>query len=62
MKVGDLVANGQGRTGIVVGIGFCGRYSSYDKCPHSNPDVHVLSAARKCLWSYNALEVVSESR
>jgi hypothetical protein len=62
MKVGDLVRNGQGHTGIVTGIGYAGNCPSYDECPFLNPDVHVVTAHGKRLWSYKALEVISESR
>ena len=66
MKVGDLVKNGQGHTGIVTALGgihyreFMGP-NTID-CPWENPDVHVITASGKKIWSYNALEVVSESR
>jgi len=62
VKVGDLVMNGQGHTGIVMGLGYMGTAPSYDKCRWGNPDVHVMTANGKRLWSFNALEVVSESR
>jgi len=62
MKVGDLVMNGQGHTGIVTGVGYGGNCPSYDECPFLNPDVHVATANGKRLWSYKALEVISESR
>ena len=61
MKVGDLVRNGQGHTGIVTGIGYAGTCSSYEKSPCLNPDIHVLTVSGKRLWSYKALEVISES-
>ena len=62
MKLGDIVMNGQGHTGIVVGIGYAGKCPNYDECPFLNPDVHVFSAQGKRLWSYKALKVISESR
>ena len=62
MKLGDLVKNGQGHTGIVVGIGYMATCPSYDKSPFSNPDIHVVTSAGKRLWRYKALEVISESR
>ena len=62
MKVGDLVKNGQGHTGIVVGLGYMGTIPSYDKCNWVNPDVHVMTSTGKRLWCYRALEVISESR
>ena len=62
MKVGDLVANGQGHTGVVMGLGYAGDCPDYKKCPFLNPDVHVMTASGKRLWSYKALEVISESR
>lgn len=62
MKVGDLVVNGQGQTGVVTGLGYAGKCPSYDKSAFLNPDVHVLTAQGKRLWSYKALKVVSESR
>lgn len=62
MKVGDLVRNGQGQSGIVIGIGYAGNCPSYDECPFLNPDVHVLTSHGKRLWSFKALELISESR
>jgi hypothetical protein len=62
MKVGDIVRNGQGHVGIVRGIGYAGNCPSYDKCPFLNPDIHVVTPMGKRLWSYKALEVISESR
>ena len=62
MKVGDLVRNGQGHTGIVTGLGYAGTTPSYDKCRWLNPDVHVVTASGRRLWSYKTLEVISESR
>lgn len=62
MKVGDLVRNGQGHVGVVTGIGYAGKCPSYEKSPFSNPDIHVVTASGKRLWSYNALVVISESR
>lgn len=61
MKVGDIVRNGQGHVGIVRGIGYAGNCPSYDKCPFLNPDVHVLTPHGKRLWSYKAMEVISEN-
>lgn len=55
MKVGDLVRNGQGRLGIVTRV--------YLKAEHiTNPDVIVATAFGKRRWSFNATEVISESR
>ena len=62
MRIGDLVSNGQGLTGIVTGIGYSATCPSYDKCPFLNPDIHVVTAHGKRLWSYKALEVISEGR
>ena len=62
MKIGDLVRNGQGHVGVVTGIGYAGDCPSYEKCPFLNPDVHVVTAGGKRLWSYKALKVISESR
>ena len=62
MKIGDLVKNGQDHTGIVTGIGYAGDCPSYEKCPFLNPDIHVLTAHGKRLWSYKALVVISEGR
>ena len=62
MKVGDLVKNGQGHTGIVMGLGYAGNCPSYDKTMFLNPDVHVLTANGKRLWSYKTLKILSESR
>jgi len=62
MKVGDLVRNGQGHTGIVTGVGYAGSCPSYEKCAFLNPDIHVITPMGKRLWSYKALEVISESR
>jgi len=61
VKVGDLVKNGQGHTGIVIGIGYMATCPSYEKSPFLNPDIHVVTANGKRLWSYKALEVISES-
>lgn len=62
MKVGDLVKNGQGHTGIVTGLGYGGNCPSANLCPFLNPDVHVITASGKRLWSYKALEIISEGR
>ena len=62
MKLGDLVKNGQGHTGIVIGIGYMATCPSYDKSPFLNPDIHVFTSTGKRLWCYKALEVISESR
>ena len=62
MKVGDLVRNGQGHVGIVTGIGYMAACPSYEKSPFLNPDIHVVTADGKRLWSYKALVVISESR
>jgi hypothetical protein len=62
MKVGDLVKNGQGHTGIVAAMGYAATHKTYDDCPALNPDVHVETADGKRLWSYKTLEVISESR
>ncbi len=62
MKVSDLVMNGQGHTGIVTGLGYAGTTPSYDKCRWLNPDVHVVTASGRRLWSYKTLELISESR
>ena len=62
MKIGDLVKNGQGHTGIVTGFGYAGNCPSYEKCPFLNPDIHVVTSYGKRLWSYKALVVISESR
>ena len=64
MKVGDLVKNGQGHTGIVTALGgtHYREFTNTVDCPWENPDVHVIAASGKKIWSYNALEVVSESR
>ena len=61
MKVGDLVMTGQGHTGIVTAIGYTGEYKSYEDSPSLNPDVHVITANGKRLWSYKALKVISEA-
>ena len=62
MKVGDLVKNGQGHIGIVVGIGYMGTCPSYDKSPFPNPDIQVLTARGSRSWSYKAMKVISERR
>jgi len=62
MKVGDLVKNGQGHTGVVTALGYSGEFSSIINCPWRNPDVHVVTSNGKRLWSYKVLEVISESR
>tara|TARA_B100000085_G_scaffold137694_1_gene125461 strand:+ start:12452 stop:12640 length:189 start_codon:yes stop_codon:yes gene_type:complete len=61
MKIGDLVINGQGHTGIVVGLGYMGNIPNYDECHWVNPDVHVMTPSGKRLWSFNALKIISES-
>lgn len=61
MKIGDLVRNGQGHVGVVTGIGYAGDCPSYEKCPFSNPDIHVVTAGGKRLWSYKALVVISDA-
>ena len=61
MKIGDIVMNGQGHVGIVVGIGYAGDCPSYDRSPFLNPDIHVVTGVgQKKLWSYKTLEVISE--
>ena len=62
MKIGDLVMNGQGHTGIVTAIGYAAAFKAYEDCPSLNPDIHVMTPNGFRLWSYKALEVVSESR
>ena len=62
MKKGDLVQNGQGHTGIVTGVGYSGGCPSTERGPFVNPDIHVVTPVGHCVWSYNALEVISESR
>lgn len=59
MKVGDLVKNGQGHVAIVTALGHTGEFSNMIDCPWLNPDVHVLTASGKRLWSYRALKVIS---
>ena len=60
MKIGDLVKNGQGNTGIVIAMGYGAAYKTYDDCPSLNPDVHVMTVVGNRLWSYKALEIISE--
>ena len=64
MKVGDLVKNRQGHTGIVTALGgiHYREFTNTADCPWENPDVHVLTTEGEKIWSYHALEVVSESR
>ena len=62
MKVGDLVKSRNGLTGIVTALGHTGEFSCYADCHWVNPDVHVVTARGKKLWSFNALKVISESR
>ena len=62
MKIGDLVRNGQGHTGIVTAIGYVGAFKAYHESPSLNPDIHVMTPNGFRLWSYKALEVISESR
>ncbi len=61
MKVGDLVQSmGDSRlVGIVTALGHTGEWSSIYDCPWINPDVHVVTASGKKLWSYRALKVIS---
>jgi len=62
VKLGDLVMNGQGHTGIVTAIGYAAAFKTYDDCPSLNPDIHVMTPNGFRLWSYKALVVISESR
>ena len=62
MKVGDLVVNGQGHTGVVTAIGYSGYFKAYEDSPSLNPDVHVMTPNGFRLWSYKALKVISEGR
>jgi len=62
VKVGDLVLSGRGVVGIVTGIGYHGGSPSYEKCPFENPDIHVMTTSGHCVWSYHALELISEGR
>ena len=62
MKVGDLVVNGQGHTGVVTAIGYAAAFITYEDCPSLNPDIHVMTPTGLRLWSYKALKVISESR
>ena len=61
MKVGDLVQSmGDSRlVGIVTALGHTGEWSSIHDCPWINPDVHVVTASGKKLWSYRAVKVIS---
>ena len=61
VKVGDLVKNGQGHTGIVTAIGYVGAPKAYHESSVLNPDIHVMTSNGFRLWSYKALEVISES-
>ena len=65
MKVGDLVKSQSGRVGIVTALGgiHYREFTNTVDCPWENPDVHVITVkGKKHIWSYNALEVVNESR
>ena len=62
MKVGDLVKNGQGHVGMVTAIGYAADCRAYEESCSLNPDIHVVTAGGKRLWSYKALVVISESR
>lgn len=62
MKLGDLVVNGQGHTGIVTAIGYAAAFKTYEDCPSLNPDIHVITPNGFRLWSYKALKVLNESR
>tara|TARA_R100001082_G_C4215984_1_gene97103 strand:+ start:60 stop:248 length:189 start_codon:yes stop_codon:yes gene_type:complete len=62
VKVGDLVKNGQGKVGIVTAIGIAADCMTYLESYVLNPDVHVITANGKELWSYKVLEVISESK
>jgi len=64
VKVGDLVKNRQGQTGIVTALGGI-HYRDFTNsvdCPWENPDVHVVTVKGGKIWSYNTLEVISEGR
>ena len=62
MKIGDLVMNGQGHTGIVTAIRYAAAFKAYEDSLSLNPDIHVVTASGKRIWSYNALESISETR
>ena len=61
MKVGDLVRSmGDSELiGIVTALGNTGEFSNMVDCPWINPDVHVLTASGKKLWSYRGLKVIN---
>jgi len=61
MKVGDLVKNGQGNIGIIIGLGYTGKCPSEDKSPFPNPDVHVYVSGGRAIWSHNAVKVISKA-
>ena len=64
MKVGDLVRNGHGHTGVVTALGGI-HYRDFTNtidCPWENPDVHVVTVNGKKIWSYHTLEVISEGQ
>lgn len=62
MKVGDLVKNGRGDTGIVTTVGYTDNMSAYD-INLSGPFVIVITPqGKQKIWSTQAMEVVSEGR
>tara|TARA_B100000963_G_scaffold329184_1_gene318317 strand:+ start:84 stop:272 length:189 start_codon:yes stop_codon:yes gene_type:complete len=62
VKVGDLVKSRNGLTGIVTALGYTGEFTNTVDCPWVNPDVHVVTARGKKLWSFYTLKVISEKR
>jgi hypothetical protein len=61
VKVGDLVRNQRGDTGIVVGLDYTDSQSIYD-LNLCGPFMVVATPQGKRIWSAQAMEVVSESR
>ena len=61
MKVGDLVKSSRGDYGVVLGIGYTGQESVWDR-RHYGPTVSVMTQTGKMLLAFTALELVSESR
>ena len=61
MRVGDLVRSGRGDIGMVLGIGYTGRESAWDR-RHYGPTVSVITQDGKMLLAFTALELVNESR
>lgn len=68
MKIGDLVKYKSeyirfDSTGVILSVGFGGRFKDTDESPSLHPDIWVLTnLGAKERWNVQYVEVVSESR